>query len=101
MSNDFEWIERHIEHSNNKEGWIEYFQNKFNGLHPEKTSYGVNNLEETLALRKDVIEWGWFDGNINKVKLLETSEHPQLMWRNDLSIITFEEYMDYINVWTQ
>jgi hypothetical protein len=98
MSNEFEWAEEHIELEEHRKNWVYYFKNKFNGLSPDDAEwFGLNNLKETISLRKDIIDWKGTD--VYTYKLMKISEHPQLMKRDDLRIITFDEYMDYINIW--
>ncbi len=98
MDNEFKWVSEHIRTEEEREGWICFFKNKFNGIHPDEAEwFNLNNLKETLSLRRDMILW--FGKPYEARNLVPMSIHPQLVFRNDLRIVTFEEYMNYVNIW--
>jgi hypothetical protein len=91
---DFDWIKEHIKQTEDTEGWVYYFRNKF-GYHPDESEwFGLNNLREILSLRDDMLDWK--GSLLSEWNLLgDLTEHPAFIKKSDLTIITFDEYIDY------
>ena len=104
--NELEWIrEQPLDYT---EDWLYFFKNRCDE-HPHESSYHGTFVDSIVSIRKDIMEiqgehydgcYHWPLGSWYDEEGYKPISNDKSLWRHvRMDVVTYDEYVEYINIW--